>query len=111
MPALCSHGQAEGGSGGGMVNQMWTGLDGVPNIPKFVRTSFMDDPTAEWSILKLDNIILFFFNVFYEEAATGGVQYSCQNVLFSIKLQAWGLQFYKKRNSGTGAFQVILESI
>ena len=34
--------------GGGVVNQMWTGLDrgrgGLPQIPKFVRTSFMDDP-------------------------------------------------------------------
>ena len=33
--------------GGGVVNQMCTGLDrgrGVPKIPKFVRTSFMDDP-------------------------------------------------------------------
>ena len=30
-----------------MINQMWTGLDrerGVPKIPKFVRTFFMDDP-------------------------------------------------------------------
>ena len=39
-----------GGGGGVMVNQMWTDLDrgtGVPNIPKFVRTSFMDDPCGE----------------------------------------------------------------
>ena len=33
----------------GLANQMWTGLDretgwGAPKIPKFVRTSFMDDP-------------------------------------------------------------------
>ena len=38
------------GGEGGMVNQMWTGLDratGVPKIPKFVRTSFMDDPCGE----------------------------------------------------------------
>ena len=34
-------------AGVGVVNQMWTGLDrgrGVSKIPKFVRTSFMDDP-------------------------------------------------------------------
>ena len=35
--------------GGGVINQMWTGLDmgrgwWVPKIPKFVWTSFMDDP-------------------------------------------------------------------
>ena len=33
--------------GGNVVNHMWTGLDRarvVPKIPKFVRTSFMDDP-------------------------------------------------------------------
>ena len=32
---------------GGVVNQMWTGLNrgrGVPKNPKFLRTSFMDDP-------------------------------------------------------------------
>ena len=32
-----------------VINQMWTGLDrerGVPKIPKFVRTSFMDDPSS-----------------------------------------------------------------
>ena len=59
MPALCPHGQGEG-----VVNQMWTGLDrgrGVAKIPKFVRTSFMDDPTAKRSKLKLDSIILLFF--------------------------------------------------
>ena len=42
IPAFCPHGQEEG-----VVNQMWTGLDkgrGIPKIPKFVRTSFMDDP-------------------------------------------------------------------
>ena len=30
----------------GVVKQMWTGLDrgrGVPKIPKFMRTSFVDD--------------------------------------------------------------------
>ena len=71
MPALYPHGQEEG-----MVNQMWTGLDrgrGIAKIPKFVRTSFMDDPTAKRSKLKLDSIILFFFDVLYEEATTGGV--------------------------------------
>ena len=43
MPALCPHGQGEGV----VVNLMWTDLDkgrGVPKIPKFVQTSFMDDP-------------------------------------------------------------------
>ena len=33
--------------GQGVDNQMWTGLGrgrGVPKIPKFVRTFFMDDP-------------------------------------------------------------------
>ena len=70
MPALCPHGQGEG-----VVNQMWTGLDrgrGVAKIPKFVRTSFMDDPTAKQSKVKLDSIILF-FDVLYEEATSGGV--------------------------------------
>ena len=46
MPALSPHGQGEG-----VVNLMWTGLDrgrGVPKIPKFVRTSFMDDPHVCW---------------------------------------------------------------
>ena len=54
---------------------MWTGLDrgrGVAKIPKFVRTSFMDDPTAKQSKVKLDSIILF-FDVLYEEATSGGV--------------------------------------
>ena len=58
MPALCPHGQGEG-----VVSQMWAGLDrgrGVAKIPKFVRTSFMDDPTAKRSKVKLDSIILFF---------------------------------------------------
>ena len=48
MPALSPHGQ--GVEGGVVVNQMWTGLDrgtGAPKIPKFVRTSFMDDPCEE----------------------------------------------------------------
>ena len=43
MPALC----VRTDRGKGLVNQMWTGLErerGVPKIPKFVRTSFMDDP-------------------------------------------------------------------
>ena len=38
-----------GGEGVRVINQMWTGLDrerGVPKIPKFVRTSFMDDPSS-----------------------------------------------------------------
>ena len=33
--------------GAGVVNQMWTGLyrgRGIPKIPKFVQTFFMDDP-------------------------------------------------------------------
>ena len=71
MPALYPHGQGEG-----MVTQMWTGLDrgrGIAKIPKLVPTSFMDDPTAKRSKLKLDSIILFFFDVLYEEATTGGV--------------------------------------
>ena len=39
-----------GGVGwGGVLNQMWTGLEawtgggGIPKIPKFVRATFMDD--------------------------------------------------------------------
>ena len=47
MPAWCLHGQGEEG---GVVKQMWTGLGkgmGVPKIPKFVRTSFMDDPQGK----------------------------------------------------------------
>ena len=42
MPALCPHGEGEGE----VVSQMWTGLyrgREVPKIPRFVRTSFMDD--------------------------------------------------------------------
>ena len=35
----------------------------------------------------------------------------CLNVLFLIKLQAWGLQFYEERDSGTGAFLLIVENI
>ena len=37
--------------GGAVVNQMWTGLDrgrGVPKIPRFVRTSFMDGPLLQF---------------------------------------------------------------
>ena len=71
MPALYLYGQGEG-----VVKQMWTGLDRgrrIAKIPKFVRTSFMDDPTAKRSKLKLDSIILFFFDVLYEEATTGSV--------------------------------------
>ena len=51
MPALCPHGHGErGGRGGGggwstKCGQAGTGEeDGGPKIPKFVRTSFMDDP-------------------------------------------------------------------
>ena len=54
--------------GGGVVNQMWTGLDRGrwgAKILKLVRTSFMDDPTAKRCKRKLDSIILFFFNVCY----------------------------------------------
>ena len=45
MSALCP--RTGGERGDGVVNQMWTGLDrgsGVPKLPKFVRTSFTDDP-------------------------------------------------------------------
>ena len=71
MPAWCPHGQGEeeggggggkpmgtgrgrggggGGGGGGGVKQMRTGPGKgreVPKIPKFVRTSFMDDPQGK----------------------------------------------------------------
>ena len=50
MPALCPHGQGEGGAvreggGGGQPNVDRPGQEGggIPKIPKFVRTSFMDD--------------------------------------------------------------------
>ena len=49
MPAWCPHGQGEEGAGG-VVKQMWTGPGkgrGVPKIPEFVRTSFMDDPQGK----------------------------------------------------------------
>ena len=32
---------------GGECGQAWTGGGGLPKIPKFVRTSFMDDPFSE----------------------------------------------------------------
>ena len=42
MPALCLHGQGDGGGGQPNVDRPRQG-EGVPKIPKFVRTSFMDD--------------------------------------------------------------------
>ena len=45
MPALCPHGQGEGG-GQPNVDRPGQG-EGVPKITKFVRTSFMDDPLCE----------------------------------------------------------------
>ena len=50
IPALCPHGggwSSKCGQEEGVVNQMWTGLDRgrrVPKIPKFLRTSFVNDP-------------------------------------------------------------------
>ena len=45
MPALCPHGQWEGERGWSTkCGQIWTGGGGVPIIPKFVQTSFMDNP-------------------------------------------------------------------
>ena len=54
MPTLCPHNQGEG-----VVNQMWTGLErgrGVPEIPKFVRTSFMNDSKLEMFVISCTNI-------------------------------------------------------
>ena len=45
MPVLCLHGH--GRTGTGVVYQIRAGLDrgrGVPKIPKFLPTSFIDDP-------------------------------------------------------------------
>ena len=57
MPALCPHGQWEGERGWSTkCGQIWTGGGGVPRIPKFVQTSFMDDPL--WN---LDNVVRCFF--------------------------------------------------
>ena len=43
--SLCPHGQWEGGGKGGQPNVDRPGQgQGVRKIPKFVRTSFMDDP-------------------------------------------------------------------
>ena len=45
MPTLCPHGQGEEGGGQPNVDGPgWRGRVGVPKIPKFVWTSFMDDP-------------------------------------------------------------------
>ena len=44
---------AGGGERGGVVNQMWTGLDRgrrVPKMPKLVWISFMDDPIVTYYI-------------------------------------------------------------
>ena len=45
MPALCPHGKGEGEGGQPNVERPGQG-EGLPKIPKFVRTSFMDDPKA-----------------------------------------------------------------
>ena len=42
-------------------------------------------------------------NVFLE-ILQNSPEYACARVSFLIKLQAWGLQFYWKRDSGTGVF-------
>ena len=47
------------------MDRLGQGEGGGAKIPKLVRTSFMDDPTAKRCIQKLDSIILFFFNVCY----------------------------------------------
>ena len=43
MPDLYPHGQGEGG-GQPNADRPGQGEEEVPKIPKFVRTSFMDDP-------------------------------------------------------------------
>ena len=55
------------------LNRPGQGEGSFPKISKFVWKSFLDDPTAKRSKLKLDSIILFFFNVLCEDATTGGV--------------------------------------
>ena len=54
-----------GGGWSTKCRQAWKGGGGGAKIPKLVRTSFMDDPTAKRCKRKLDSIILFFFNVCY----------------------------------------------
>ena len=53
--------------GVGVVNQMWTGLDrgrGVPKIPKFVGTSFMDDPKVNKTDIKRCKSSIFIADLF-----------------------------------------------
>ena len=63
MPVMCPQGQGEGG-GQPNMDRLGQG-NGGGGIPKLVRTSFLDDPTAKWCKQKLDSIILFFFNMCY----------------------------------------------
>ena len=54
-------GDAGGGGGRGVGNQLWTGLDRgteVPKIPKFVWTSFKDDPFMIVRKYESKNLIL-----------------------------------------------------
>ena len=57
MPALCPHGQGEGG-GQPTVDRPGQGEGGVPKTPKFVWTSFMDDPLVE-ALFSLRVVVLF----------------------------------------------------
>ena len=46
MPVMCPQGQGEGG-GQPNVDRLGQGNGGGGGIPKLVRTSFLDDPTAK----------------------------------------------------------------
>ena len=46
----------------------------------------------------------------FSEISQHSQENTCARVSFLIKLQAWGLQLYQKRDSGTGVFLWILQS-
>ena len=87
MPALCPRGQWEGGRGWSTkCGQIWTGGGGFPKIPKFVQTSFMDDPL--WNLENVVRSVFWIQNSNFSKNLSKSSPISCYFLTyFSLKTQ------------------------
>ena len=110
-----------------MVNNAWLFIN--PFKSNFPEQAFRSCPDFfSWQTLSKEISIQHINNkgtILTSEAATGGLMYekvlfleiwqnsqenTCAKVSFIIKLQAWGLQLYLKRDSDAGVFLWILRN-
>ena len=85
-----------GGGSQSNVDRPRQGEEGVPKIPKFVRTSFTDDPYLQKQLL------VGVFQSRFSENLTIFTEKHLYRSLFFIKLQAWRPVALLKRDPNTG---------